>query len=814
MKGNTRYMKRVLAVFMAVTMTVSLAACGKTGTQTRGGDDQDTTKKEGFVWVAEFIYPEVEQSLYNVRVHDDYVYYEDYQYNAESNQSSTYISAISLRDGTKGPSIPIAMEEVPKQEEGPERVNRSLSNFMFDSEGKIVTVEYVMHYNSETYESSREYYLCRYDMEGQLESSVEFTDLFGDSQDIWIQSVDMDGENRVYLACDSKIYLLDSEGKSCGAIDLGGDTWVDNMGTGKDGKMYITVYDRESNGRVLKELDFEGKKLGASYSDFIDANYGGRGIPIGIAKDFMGGDSTSLYEYDMETQTKEKVLDWLDCDVNSNNINCLYALEDGRIAVLTYDWEKEENKSELAILSKIPASEAPEKINITIASVYSDYYVRTAAVNFNKKSDKYHISIRSYFDYKDVTYNGEENNYNEVMGDAINRLNNDITSNNCPDMLVLDNLNIARYASKGVFEDLNSWLDGSSVLKRSDYYENILECYTSHDILVAIPRSFTLSTLAGRASDLGTEPGWTLQEIMDYANAHPDKQLLAHTDKERALAILLQYAQGNFVDWQSGQCSFDSEDFIKVLELANRFPEEANYYDEDGPSYPVLLGKGEILLDTVGIYDFRELQLSEAMFGVPINYIGYPNESGESGTYLTPSTGLAITASSANKEGAWAFLESFLSADSERYSYGFPSQKSKFEEAKAEAVKIEYIYEYEYDEDGNLKFDEEGNPVYKLDEEGNPVIALDENGEPMIRNSGGGIGYGNDWSYDYHIPTEEEVTRIEELIRIAKPATNSDTDIMNIVNEEAQAFFKGQKSAKDVAGVIQSRVQLYVNENR
>ena len=806
--------KRVLAVLMAAAMTVSLAACGKGGSkQPQGNVNQDSQVKDGFVWVAEFIQPEVDKSLYNVKIHDNYAYYEDYQYNAVDRQSHAYLSSISLVDGTKGPTIAIEMEEVPEQEEGPESVSRNLSNFMFDSEGKIVTVEYVYHYNRETYENSQEYYLCRYSAEGQLESSVEFTDLFGDSQNSWIQSVDIDSENRIYLACESKIYLLDSEGKSCGAIDLSADTYVENMGMDKDGKMYIMFYDQQSNGRVLKELDFEGRKLGATYSDFINVNYSSRGLTFGIEKDFMGSDSDSLFEYDMETQTQEKVLDWLDCDVNANNINCLYALEDGRIAVLTYDWEKEENRSELAILSKIPASEAPEKVNITIGSLYSDYYVRIAAVNFNKKSDKYHISMKSYFDYNDVTYNGMENNYNEVLGDAISRLNNDITSNNCPDILVLDNLNISRYASKGVFEDLNSWLDGSSVLKRSDYYENILECYTSNDILVAIPKSFTLSTMAGRASDLGTEPGWTLQEIMDYANAHPDAQLLANTSKERALQIMLQYTQGNFVDWQTGQCSFDNDAFVELLEFTNRFPEEVEY-DEDAPSYPVLLGKGEILLDVVTIYNFQELQLPEAMFGVPVNYIGYPNENGDSGTYLTPSTGLAITASSANKEGAWAFLESFLSEDSGRYSYGFSSLKSKFEEARAEAVKIEYIYEYEFDEDGNLMMDEEGNPVYKLDEEGNPVIALDENGEPMIRNSGGGIGYGNDWSYDYHVTTEEEADRIEALIRIAKPATNSDADIMNIVNEEAQAFFKGQKSAKDVAAVIQSRVQLYVNENR
>ena len=39
-------------------------------------------------------------------------------------------------------------------------------------------------------------------------------------------------------------------------------------------------------------------------------------------------------------------------------------------------------------------------------------------------------------------------------------------------------------------------------------------------------------------------------------------------------------------------------------------------------------------------------------------------------------------------------------------------------------------------------------------------------------------------------------------------------DIINIVNEEAALFFDGQKSARDVAAIIQSRVQLYVDENR
>jgi hypothetical protein len=41
-----------------------------------------------------------------------------------------------------------------------------------------------------------------------------------------------------------------------------------------------------------------------------------------------------------------------------------------------------------------------------------------------------------------------------------------------------------------------------------------------------------------------------------------------------------------------------------------------------------------------------------------------------------------------------------------------------------------------------------------------------------------------------------------------------DNEIDQIISEETGAFFSGQKSAKDVAGIIQNRVSTYVNENR
>ena len=38
--------------------------------------------------------------------------------------------------------------------------------------------------------------------------------------------------------------------------------------------------------------------------------------------------------------------------------------------------------------------------------------------------------------------------------------------------------------------------------------------------------------------------------------------------------------------------------------------------------------------------------------------------------------------------------------------------------------------------------------------------------------------------------------------------------IRAIIEEEAEAFFSGNKDARTVAGIIQSRVQVYLDEHR
>ena len=91
----------------------------------------------------------------------------------------------------------------------------------------------------------------------------------------------------------------------------------------------------------------------------------------------------------------------------------------------------------------------------------------------------------------------------------------------------------------------------------------------------------------------------------------------------------------------------------------------------------------------------------------------------------------------------------------------------------------------------------------------------DENGEAIINEGVSSVGYEDGWSYTYRLATQEEVDKVMELMDLAKPVSyNGDDEISKIINEEAEAFFKGQKSVDEVAGIIQNRVNNYVGETK
>ncbi len=272
------------------------------------------------------------------------------------------------------------------------------------------------------------------------------------------------------------------------------------------------------------------------------------------------------------------------------------------------------------------------------------------------------------------------------------------------------------------------------------------------------------------------------QEIL--ASKPEGTQFLMTVTRGDMTQYCISMSGNQFIDWDSGKCNFNSDEFIQMLEFIKTFPDEidqAIYTDDFWNNYDTMWREGKVLANVLNLGDFRHYNVTEkGTFGEKITLIGFPASEGNAGSVIWPDLRIALSSKCADKEAAWGFLRTFLSEEYQKNNiYNFPIRADLFNEMADKAMEKPY---YE-DENGNrIEYDD----TYWMN-------GVDVTIPPM---------------------TQEEVNFLKEWIIGVKQPYKMDETLINIISEEAEPFYSGQKNARDVAGIIQSRVQLYVNENR
>lgn len=606
------------------------------------------------------------------------------------------------------------------------------------------------------------YVLASFDQSGKETDSRDITKDLGldENEDNYLNKALIDDEDRYVFVTNSAITVFDKDFKK--VCEMKPDSgYVDAVAKTKDGKIVVGDSSGEDGAKV-QVLDVDAQKWGESYKMDFQYFSSSDSLMNGIEYDFYYKDDSGIYGYDIASKKGTKLMDFVASNVSSDNSYSIFPIAKDTMMGTIWDGEN----SKLVLYKKVDPSTITDKETITVGAMYVDDNIKKAAIAFNKKSNKYQVEFKDY--------SNEE--------DPQTKMNADIIAGNVPDILCLSGLSVDQYAEKGILEDLTPYYEKDSDVSTDDLIPSVAKAMQIDGKYYYIAPGFYVNTLVGAAKTVGTEPGWTMDDLKKILDEHKDARPFYSENKNDNLYSFITMNISDYVDWSTGECSFDGQDFKDILEICNRGSNEETEYSEDSPSEPSLVKEGKVLLTNGGSLDMESVELYEAMFNGDITFIGYPNKD-KDGSYFSFDNQLGIYSKSKVKDAAWEFLKTFLTKEYQgdrNNLYSNPTRQDAFDMlVKSKTATEKYT-------------DELGNEV-----------------EPLQS------GWGwDDLNVEIGPLTEKQAQMYIDLVNNTDKTGEYNDEIGNIITEEAKAYFSGQKSLDETADVIQNRVKTYVNENR
>ena len=588
----------------------------------------------------------------------------------------------------------------------------------------------------------------------------------------YIQSVAYQKDKGILTCAQGNISLYDEntgEGKVIAQREENGDYYYGLLFNSKDGDAYLSDDDWDGGD------SYSIKKFNPTTMTFdeeiplpkdVYVNY----VYPGETYDFYYEDFNKIQAFNLGDAEPTLICDYTSSDILSNYMGYICETPDGKFYVIDHD---DNGSSILGCMTKVNPSDIQEKETITLGVVYIPNNVREQVVRFNKKSDKYKIKI---VDYGDSLAEDTEDAYTETL----KRIGLDLVQGTGPDIIVIDSeMPLESYVEKGALEPLDSYFENDSEFNSKDFLPNVLDSTKIGGNMYTLLPVFGIETCVASKDVVGDQTV-TLANYEDICKSNNMDPRFGMGYMSREMANSLYSTIGStFVDYENETCNFDSEDFVNFLEFVKLFPktvEETGLEYEDFETY---YRDKKSLLCEYYISSFEDYQvLKKAYFGSDVEFNGLP--AGDGGkSFIYPVVQLAMNHDSKYKDAAWEFMRSFMLDDYQNnLEWGLPIKQSAFDALAKKAQE---------------------KPYY-IDEKGKKVESYN------IWNIGG---------EDVEI-TELSSEEAQQLVDFVKSVSNSmsfEQKVNDIIAEEAGAFYEGQKSAEEVADIIQNRVSLYLSEN-
>ncbi len=847
-------MKRVISLTLLVCMLLgiaSLSSCGGGGEATK---PQNVFRETRIELPEEFSGDNVNFNSYAVT--GDVLNALVYTYDLETYMPSYFVAKFSLTDGSLIEKLDIPFVEQNKNG------GANLTSFTATDDGSLYFALEKYSYSEDMYNQSYEVLAYRNGEFETLPLNLIEEDL---NMGFYINRIAATDDGSLVLASWNGIRILSPDGK-VGKIEIPSpdNANVENL-MEIDGKLYASIYEytEDHYGSKLYELDTAAGKLGDTLEIAETSFYN---VIFGEGYDYYYNDRSSLWGCSFDGGEKVEVINFINSDINGNDISTIIPLSADRFFLMLRDRSGVRQEMAAAFLDRVPDDEVVEKKMLRLAVNYASYALRTRVIEFNKSSDTYRITIDDYSRFNN------EDNYNA----GVEKLSSDIITGNVPDIFMLNSeMPYSTYAARGVFADLYELMDADPDFNRGDYLENIFEAFEYDGELVTLVPSVNIYTFAAK-KELGENlVNWNLSDFVEFSKANPDMRMFDYDySRSNFVQMFMTFCRDNFIDDTTGVCRFDSEEFRTLLEIAKSMPEQTIWEtgETNDPSfwqeYDARFKENRVLLAQTYVHDlnYSYKNMLNYTFNAEPVFVGFPSGSGN-GAVIEVYEEYAIGADSDFKEGAWQFIKILLEPENqmpyynEQYGYwdypanGIPLYIPAIEKMAEiamtppktednaviggavtmpairndvavavdvavaaavlpeitvdEAVDVEITEEIEISDDAVT--DEADAETEEIADE--PAVEDD-----IIINDGTEDGFGvggGVWNDPYSIPlTQAQVDAMLELIRGTTVVARQDSDMNDIINEELAPYFAGTQSLDDTVKHIQSRVSIYVNESR
>lgn len=508
------------------------------------------------------------------------------------------------------------------------------------------------------------------------------------------------------------------------------------LDTNADGHYALTIFDQESR----------------SFGSPILFDKGGSLLCGGERWDVYLTDGTSAYGYDLTSGALEKQFEWLSVGIVGRAL--LEAPDGGFFAA--------DGNNRLFRMRQVDVevgeSGEPETMTLVVLDrLFLSSYLEDAILDWNRAHPECMIVVRDYFTGQ---HSNDWQQQEQATEEARKAMAMDIiTGGTHPDLFDLTSLNAASLAVGGKLENLYPWLDADSELSRESFYPNVLQAQEIRGGLYEVITNYSLLTATGFSSEVGSARSW--DELLHLADSTDrcERLFTAESWSRMGFLQLLTDASGRkLVDWDTGECHFDSPYFLSILEAVMQLPEQAvepeDYYSEQHSHAD---GEGLLTLSEYG--DVWQGASAGRQYGEG-NYtiVGLP----ELGSVLKPystlgASALGMAADSQHKEECWAFLRTFYLNPR---PYAFGGAQGSLEESIQKELR-------------------------QREQEG----LMDK------------------WPN-----AETDMRAFAEAFIGASVLYRHDDAVWEIVQAEANRYFAGQISAEECAKAIQSRASIYIAE--